>query len=216
MREVDAFRAQRGHSAPPNQPTSVSRGGMIASSGPIEAPPKRTRESACKTVGSPFHLAGTTFEADPRRRRGFSLIQKPIPAPIPTRYTMSRASTRTKNRRPTGQSSAPRPGTRSCGACSLRTAASCAPRSPPVTATPPARWSRAPSRPLACSAGSPRARANGPSQPRPGRTPGSTPDPRRGNAGTPGRWSRRHRRWSGPPRAAGASAATQRCCAVSD
>jgi len=26
---------------------------MIASSGPMEAPPKRTRESACKTVGSP-------------------------------------------------------------------------------------------------------------------------------------------------------------------
>ena len=26
---------------------------MIASSGPMEAPPKRTRESPCKTVGSP-------------------------------------------------------------------------------------------------------------------------------------------------------------------
>ena len=34
-----------------------------------------------------------------------ALIQKPIPAPIPTRNKISRASTRTKNRRPTGQSS---------------------------------------------------------------------------------------------------------------
>ena len=46
------------------------------------------------------------FEADPRRRRGLSLIQKPIPAPIPTRNRTSRASTRTKNRRPAGQSNA--------------------------------------------------------------------------------------------------------------
>ena len=37
----------------------------------------------------------------------------------------------------------------------------------------------------------------------PRRTPGSTLDPRRGSGGTPGRWSRRHRHWSGPPRAAG-------------
>ena len=96
-----------------------------------------------------------------------------------------------------------RPGAGCRGACSPRTAAPRAPRSPPGTATPPARWSRAPSRPLACSAGNPRARANGPSRPRPRRTPGSTPDPRRGNGGTLGRWSRQHHRWSGPPRGAG-------------
>ena len=51
-----------------------------------------------KTIRS--HLAPS------RQWYWLSLMQKPVPAPIPTRYMMSRASMRRKNRPPTGQSSA--------------------------------------------------------------------------------------------------------------